>query len=153
MRFPLAIVETVRRAWPSDRPLFFRCSAVDNDADGWTLEDSIVLARRLGELGVDVVDCSSGGTAGSATASSTAPRGLGFQVPFARVIRRESGIRTMAVGLVLEPRQANEVVASGAADLVAIGREALYDPNWAVHAAQTLGVDPEFALWPEQYGW
>jgi 2,4-dienoyl-CoA reductase-like NADH-dependent reductase (Old Yellow Enzyme family) len=153
MRFPLEIARIVRDVWPKDRPVFFRCSSVDNDAAGWSIEDSVVLARRLVELGVDVVDCSSGGIAGSATAAATAPRGLGFQVPFAERIKREAGIATMAVGLIIDPAQAEAVVADGRADLVAIAREALYDPNWPQHAAALLGADKTFAMWPRQYGW
>jgi len=153
MRFPLEVARIIREAWPADRPVFFRCSSVDNDAAGWSIEDSVVLARRLVEIGVDVVDCSSGGIAGSATASATAPRGLGFQVPFAERIRRDVGIATMAVGLIIEPQQAEAVLAEGKADLVAIAREALYDPNWALHAAAALGADERFDRWPRQYGW
>ena len=133
--------------------MFFRCSSVDNDPAGWSLADSVVLARRLAALGIDVMDCSSGGIAGSATAAATAPRSLGFQVPFAERIRKEAGIATMAVGLIIDPAQAQAVVAEGRADLVAIAREALHDPNWALHAAGQLGADDAFALWPKQYGW
>ncbi len=153
MRLPLEIARIVRNAWPADKPVFFRCSSVDNDAAGWSIEDSIVLARRLVEIGIDVVDCSSGGIAGAATASATAPRGLGFQVPFAERIRREAGIATMAVGLIIEPQQAEAVLADGKADLVAVAREALYDPNWSLHAAAALGADDGFSNWPKQYGW
>jgi 2,4-dienoyl-CoA reductase-like NADH-dependent reductase (Old Yellow Enzyme family) len=153
MRFPLEIARIVREAWPADKPVFFRCSSVDNDAAGWSIEDSIVLARRLKEMGIDVVDCSSGGIAGSATAAATAPRGLGFQVPFAERIRRDAGIATMAVGLIIEPAQAEAILADGKADLVAIAREALYDPNWPLHAAALLDADGDFAKWPRQYGW
>ncbi|MEO6269629.1 MAG: NADH:flavin oxidoreductase/NADH oxidase [Lautropia sp.] len=153
MRFPLEIARIVREAWPADKPVFFRCSSVDNDAAGWTIEDSVTLARRLVELGIDVVDCSSGGIAGSATAAATVPRGLGFQVPFAERIKRDTGIRTMAVGLIIDPAQAQAVVAEGKADLVAIAREVLYDPNWPVHAAAMLDADRNFEMWPEQYGW
>jgi 2,4-dienoyl-CoA reductase-like NADH-dependent reductase (Old Yellow Enzyme family) len=153
MRFPLEIARLVRELWPTDKPVFFRCSAVDNDAAGWSIEDSVELAHRLVDVGIDVVDCSSGGIAGSATASATAPRGLGFQVPFAERIRREAGIATMAVGLIIEPAQAEAVVAEGKADLVAIAREALHDPNWPVHAAAALGADKAFSMWPQQYGW
>lgn len=153
MRFPLEIARIVREAWPADKPVFFRCSAVDNDPAGWTLDDSVALARRLGEVGIDVVDCSSGGIAGPATASATAPRGLGFQVPFSDRIRREAGVATMAVGLIIDPAQAEAVLAEGKADLVAIAREALHDPNWPHHAAAALGVDPDFEAWPKQYGW
>ena len=153
MRFPLEIAQVVRDAWPADKPVFFRCSSVDNDAAGWSIEDSVELARRLVALGIDVVDCSSGGIAGPATAAAAAPRGLGFQVPFAERIRRESGIATMAVGLIIDPVQAEAVIAGAKADLVAIAREALLDPNWPVHAAASLGADENFAMWPQQYGW
>jgi 2,4-dienoyl-CoA reductase-like NADH-dependent reductase (Old Yellow Enzyme family) len=153
MRLPLEVARIVREAWPQDKPVFFRCSSVDNDVAGWSIEDSVTLARRLAEIGIDVVDCSSGGIAGSATAAATAPRGLGFQVPFAERIRRDAGIATMAVGLIIEPRQAEAVLVEGKADLVAVAREALYDPNWALHAAAALGADEGFANWPKQYGW
>ena len=153
MRLPLEVARIVREAWPAEKPVFFRCSSVDNDAAGWSIEDSVTLARRLVEIGIDVVDCSSGGIAGSATASNTAPRGLGFQVPFAERIRRDAGIATMAVGLIIEPQQAEAVLLDGNADLVAIAREALYDPNWPLHAAAALGADEGFGNWPKQYGW
>ncbi len=152
MRFPLEIVETVRAVWPADKALFFRISAVDGIDGGWTLEDSVILARALGERGVDVVDCSSGGLMGSATAVRI-PRGPGFQVPFAEKLRRDASIATMAVGLVTEALQAEQVLQSGAADLVAIGREVLYDPNWPVHAEEQLGANDGFRTWPRQYGW
>jgi 2,4-dienoyl-CoA reductase-like NADH-dependent reductase (Old Yellow Enzyme family) len=77
----------------------------------------------------------------------------GFQTPFSEKIKREADIATMAVGLILTPQQAEDALAAGSADLIAIGREALYDPNWPVHAALALGVDPEYAQWPQQYGW
>jgi 2,4-dienoyl-CoA reductase-like NADH-dependent reductase (Old Yellow Enzyme family) len=153
MRYPLEIAKIVRDAWPADKPVFFRCSSVDNDAAGWSLDDSVVLAKRLAGLGIDVVDCSSGGIAGSATAAATAPRGLGFQVPFAERIRKDAGIATMAVGLIIDPAQAEAVVAESRADLVAVARAALHDPNWPLHAAAALGADPAFERWPEQYGW
>jgi 2,4-dienoyl-CoA reductase-like NADH-dependent reductase (Old Yellow Enzyme family) len=151
MRFPLQVVEAVRQAWK--KPLSVRVSSIDDLENGWQLEDTLVFAKELHRIGVDVVDCSSGGIAGSATAATKTvlPRVPGFQVPFAERIRKEVGIKTMAVGLILTPQQAEEV--AGKVDLVAIGREALYDPNWPVHAAQALGVDPEFARWPVQYGW
>lgn len=152
MRFPLEVVETVRAVWPAERPLFFRVSAVDGVDGGWTLEESVVLARALRERGIDVVDCSSGGLTGSATAARL-PRGPGFQVPFAARIRSEADIATMAVGLIVDAAQAEEVLRSGAADLVAIGREALFDPNWPLHAEQALDAGSDFANWPVQYGW
>jgi 2,4-dienoyl-CoA reductase-like NADH-dependent reductase (Old Yellow Enzyme family) len=104
---------------------------------------------------VDVIDCSSGGILGSATAATKTlvPRVPGFQLPFADKIRKDAGVKTMAVGLILTPQQAEEALAAGNADLIAVGREALYDPNWPLHAAQALGVDPKMERWPVQYGW
>ena len=153
MRFPLEIAETVRAAWPKDKPVFFRVSAVDGVEGGWTLEDTLALARALAARGIDVIDCSSGGIAGSATAARI-PRTPGFQVPFAERVRSESGAKTMAVGLILEPQQAESVLRHGQADLVAIGREALYHPNWPLHAERALrGEAAGFAEWPVQAGW
>jgi len=153
MRFPLEIAETVRAAWPKDRPVFFRTSAVDGIDGGWTLDDTVALARELKARDVDVVDCSSGGIAGSATAARIV-RHPGFQVPFAERIRREAAIKTMAVGLIVEPAQAEAVLQAGQADLIAIGRQALYDPNWPLHAERALGGDTvDFERWPVQAGW
>ncbi|BBK38503.1 NADH:flavin oxidoreductase / NADH oxidase [Allostella sp. ATCC 35155] len=154
MRFPLEVVETVRAAWPADRPLFVRISSVDGIEGGWTVEDSVVYARELKARGVDVIDCSSGGLTGSATAARNAPRGLGFQVPYAERVRAEAGLPTMAVGLILDAPQAEQILAEGRADIIAVGREAMNDPNWAVHAARALGLPDEgFPQWPQQYGW
>jgi len=152
MRFALELTEAVRAAWPADLPLFFRISSIDAAVGGWEIEDSIVLAKALQQRGVDVIDCSSGGIAGSATAAAV-PRGPGFQVPFAERIRREAGIATQAVGLILEPAQAEAVLAAGQADLIAIGREALFNPNWPLHAELALEGDAAWAAWPAQYGW
>jgi len=151
MRFPLQVIEEVRKAWK--KPLSVRVSSIDDAEGGWQLEDTLIFANQLKQLGVDVIDCSSGGILGSATAATKTllPRVPGFQVPFAERIKQEVGIRTMAVGLILTPQQAEEVAHK--VDLVAIGREALFDPNWPLHAAQALGADPEFARWPVQYGW
>jgi 2,4-dienoyl-CoA reductase-like NADH-dependent reductase (Old Yellow Enzyme family) len=153
MRFPLEIAETVRAAWPKDQPMFFRVSSVDGIDGGWTLDDTVVLARELKSRDVDVIDCSSGGIAGSATAARIA-RHPGFQVPFAERIKRDTGIKTMAVGLILEPQQAEAVLQHGQADLIAIGRQALYDPNWPLHAERALmGDAADFERWPVQAGW
>jgi 2,4-dienoyl-CoA reductase-like NADH-dependent reductase (Old Yellow Enzyme family) len=155
MRFPLDVVRAVRDAWPQDKPLFVRVSSIDDVEGGWSLEDTLALARKLKEAGVDVVDCSSGGIAGSATAATRTllPRVPGFQLPFAEAIRKEAKLATMAVGLILTAEQAEEALRAGRADLIAVGREALYDPNWPLHAAQALGADPEMGRWPVQYGW
>ena len=153
MRFPLEVVDAVRAAWPVDRPLFFRISSVDGvGGPGWQIEDSVELARALKARGTDVIDCSSGGISGPVT-SAMVPRELGFQVPFAAAVRRESGIATQAVGLILDGAQAEAILQSGAADLVAVAREALVDPFWPHHAARALGTEADFGGWPEQYGW
>jgi 2,4-dienoyl-CoA reductase-like NADH-dependent reductase (Old Yellow Enzyme family) len=155
MRFPLEVARAVRAAWPADKPLFVRVSSIDDVEGGWSIEDTVAFAKQLKAAGVDAVDCSSGGILGSATAATRTllPRVPGFQIPFAERVRRDAGIKTMAVGLILTPQQAEEALQAGRADLIAVGREALYEPNWPLHAAAALGVDPEFARWPVQYGW
>ncbi|HJQ57202.1 MAG TPA: NADH:flavin oxidoreductase/NADH oxidase [Vineibacter sp.] len=151
MRFALEVARAVRAAWPAHKPLFFRVSALDG-ADGWDLDDTVALASELKTCGVDVVDCSSGGLTGTATAAPI-PRYPGFQVPYAAAVRRRAGVASMAVGLILDGPQAEAILQAGDADLVAVGRQALYDPFWALHAAQALGCDPGFALWPSEIGW
>jgi len=151
MRLALEIARRVRSEWPAHKPLFCRLSALDGSLDGWNLDDSVVLARELAHFGVDVIDCSSGGLT-EETRALPVPRGLGFQVPFSERIRREAGVKTQAVGLIVDPPQAEQVLAEGRADLVALGREALFDPYWAHHAAMTLGVDPDYRQWPERHG-
>jgi len=144
MRFPLRVTRAVRTAWPAGLPLFVRISATDWADGGWTIEDSVVFSRHLRDLGVDLVDCSSGGVVSYAKIVS----GPGYQVPFARQIRAEAGIATGAVGLITEPAQAEEIIASDAADAVLLGRRLLSDPYWPLHAAEALGVDVD---WPRQY--
>jgi 2,4-dienoyl-CoA reductase-like NADH-dependent reductase (Old Yellow Enzyme family) len=153
MRFALEVADAVRSEWPAGNPLFYRLSCVDDVEGGWTLDESVTLARALAERGVDVVDCSSGGL-GRRTTPAIIPREPGYQVPYAERIRREAGTPTMAVGLVMDPRHANEIVAAGQADLVAIGREALNNPNWGLHAAVALDGDDAYeSRWPPTYGW
>ncbi|NEK93528.1 NADH:flavin oxidoreductase/NADH oxidase [Modestobacter muralis] len=134
MRFPLEVVAAVRAVWPEDLPLVVRVSAVDATRDGTTLADTMAFARELKALGVDAIDVSGGGIGGG----WEHPIGYGYQVPFAAAIREQAGIPTMAVGLVVDPQQAEAVVATGQADLVAVAREAQDDPNFAVHAARAL---------------
>lgn len=151
MRLPLEVAQIIRQIWPQDRPVFVRVSAVDHVDDGLQIEDTIAFARVLKALGVDVVDCSSGGIVGGATAGRV-PRGPGFQVPYAEAVRRDAGIASMAVGLITTPQQAESILQEGRADLVAIGREALENPNWPLHARRALGEDG-FDAWPDQHGW
>ena len=152
MRFPLDVVQAVRAVIPSDMPLFLRVSAIDGVAGGWTLADTLVFAAQLRNLGVDVVDCSSGGMLGSPTANPLS-RQRGFQVPFAQAVRQTVGVSTMAVGLILDPQQAQQVLLDGCADLIALGREFLSDPNWGVHAALELLGRDGYREWPENAAW
>lgn len=152
MRFALETVARVRAVWPADKPLFMRISATDHVEGGWTVDDSVVLARQVKELGVDVIDCSSGGIGGSVSGSRL-KRDRGWQLPYARRIREEAGIATMGVGMIITGADANDAIADGTADLIAIGREALVDPAWARHAAWDLGADPGFDMAPTQYKW
>jgi 2,4-dienoyl-CoA reductase-like NADH-dependent reductase (Old Yellow Enzyme family) len=151
MRIALEITRAVREAWPSHKPLFFRVSSLDG-AGGWSLEDTVALSQELGRLGVDVVDCSSGGLTGSATAAPIR-RGPGFQVPFASAVRNQGGVKSMAVGLILDGAQAEAVLQAGDADIIAVGRQALQEPYWPLYAAQALGCDPDFKLWNQEVGW
>jgi len=153
MRLALEIAQRVRNVWPDDLPLFFRTSAVDGVPEGWTLDDTVVLAGELKRIGVDVMDCSSSGIAGAATAGGGQRRQPGFQVGYAERVRKDVEMTTMAVGLITHAQQAEAILAEGRADLIAIGREALVDPNWALHAARALGHDTLFATWPKQAGW
>lgn len=152
MTFPLEVVRAVRAVWPAHLPLMCRVSAVDGADGGYTLEDTIVFARALRAEGVDVIDCSSGGISGLSTAGNRLPRSLGYQVPYAEAIRQQADILTMAVGLIVEPEQAESILEKGQADLIAVGREILYNPNWPLNARQAL-VAPDFERWPAPYGW
>jgi 2,4-dienoyl-CoA reductase-like NADH-dependent reductase (Old Yellow Enzyme family) len=152
MRLPLEIVEAVRREMPPTMPLFVRVSAVDGAENGWNLDDTVVFARELKARGVDVIDCSSGGISGSATAAQV-PRGLGFQVPYAERVRKEAGIASMAVGIILESQQAEAILENGQADLIAVGRQSQFNPNIALHWAHDLGINRKFEDWTPEYGW
>ena len=160
MRFALEVTEAVRAAWPDDLPLFFRISAIDGQ--GWEIEDSVVLSRELAALGVDVIDCSAGGIAGAPAfragddgmpLKSSGDRPLGFQVPYAEAVRREAGVKTMAVGRIVDARQSEDILQADQADLIGIGRELMYNPFWALHAAEALEAETAFDLWPDQYRW
>jgi 2,4-dienoyl-CoA reductase-like NADH-dependent reductase (Old Yellow Enzyme family) len=144
MRFPLRLASAVREVWPGHLPLFVRISATDWAEGGWDLPQSIELSRRLKAIGVDLIDCSSGALVPRAKMQI----GPGYQVPFAEAIRREAGIATGAVGMITDPRQAEQIVAEGKADAVLLARAMLRDPYWPLHAAKALGVK---ARWPVQY--
>ena len=152
MRLAIEISSALRRSIPDEMPLFFRVSSTDNVENGWSIEDSVALANELRNVGVDVIDCSSGGISGSATAAK-GKRMPGYQVPFAEKIKQNANVMTMAVGLITHPEQANQIIENGQADLVAVAREALFNPMWAAQAAQYLNQDTQFSLWPKQSGW
>ncbi|MCY4396443.1 MAG: NADH:flavin oxidoreductase/NADH oxidase [Rhodospirillaceae bacterium] len=152
MRFPLLVAERVRRVWPREKPVFLRLSASDEGDPSWTMDEVAVFVGELQKRGIDVIDCSSGGI-GAQGFAIRGRRVPGFQVGLAEEIRRRTGVRTMGVGLITGARQAEDILQRGRCDLVAIGREALHDPYWALHAARELGVDPDFRLWPRPYGW
>jgi 2,4-dienoyl-CoA reductase-like NADH-dependent reductase (Old Yellow Enzyme family) len=134
----------VRRIWPERYPLSVRISCTDWVEGGWSIEDSVSLAAILKGLGVDIVDCSSGGIVPDAKI----PLGPGYQVPFAERIRREACLPTIAVGMITEPRQADLIVRKGQADAVMLARQFLREPYWPIHAARALGYD---IRWPVQY--
>ena len=138
------VVEAVRKVWPQAYPLFVRISATDWVEGGWTPEDSIALARQLKPLGVDVIDCSSGGI----LPHVSIPAGAGYQVQFAERIRRAAGLLTAAVGLITEPTQADDIIRNGQADVVLLGREFLRNPYWPLQAAKRLGKEVSI---PVQY--
>ncbi len=153
MRFPLEVVEAVRTALPDGVPLFVRISATDWIDGGWSMEDSIHLAQRLKQLGVDVIDCSSGGNMAGGATNANISRGPGYQVPFSRDIRHEVEIKTQAVGLIRTAQQAEDILQAGDADLIAIGRQMLVNPFWALHAADYFQLTGSFGAWPKPYGW
>jgi 2,4-dienoyl-CoA reductase-like NADH-dependent reductase (Old Yellow Enzyme family) len=143
MKFPLEVVETVRAVWPKGKPLFMRVSSVDYTDGGVTIEDTVEFAKAARALGVDVVDCSSGGN--TATPPKLRP---GYQVPFAEAVRNGANVATMAVGLILDAALAEEIVAGGKADLVALARPSLEDPNFAIHASAALTGTADYGLAP-----
>ena len=141
MRFPLEVFEAVRAACPDDKPLGVRVSATDWVEGGWTVEETVVFARALKELGCDFVDVSSGGI----DPRQKVPVAPGYQVPFAGRVRREADVPTWAVGMITEPLQAEEIVASGQADMVALARAVMFDPRWSWRAADELGAEIPYA--------
>src|SRR4051794_6114360 len=146
MRLPLRVAERLRRLVPEELPLFVRISATDWVEGGWDIEQSVVLAEHLKDLCVDLIDVSSG----ALVPKARIPVGKGYQVPLARRIRDEAGIRTGAVGMITDPHHADEIVTGGDADLVFIAREMLREPYWALKAQHELGEEPS---WPTSYGY
>ncbi len=144
MRFPISVARAVRDAWPAGLPVFVRLSATDWADGGWDLAQSVQLCRKLKEIGIDLIDCSSGGL----VYQVGIPAGPGYQTPFATTIRKEAGIATGAVGFIIDPMQAEQIIATGLADAVILAREMLRNPYWPMQAALRLKVD---IPWPVQY--
>ena len=144
MRFPLEVFSAMREAWPASKPLGVRISATDYADGGWDIMDSLAFAQELKDRGCDFLDVSGGGL----VPHQRLAVGPGYQVPWAARIRQEVGLPTMTVGMINQPQQAEEIIARGQADLVALARGMLYDPRWTWHAAEELWVDLEY---PPQY--
>jgi 2,4-dienoyl-CoA reductase-like NADH-dependent reductase (Old Yellow Enzyme family) len=144
MRFPLEVIRAVRDAWTRDKALGAKISGTDFAQGGWTADDAVVYARQLKALGCDYVTVSGGGV----VLDAKVPVAPGYQVPYAERVRRESGMTTGAVGLISDPHQAEDIIASGKADFVSLARAMLFDPRWPWHAAVALGADMKY---PRQY--
>jgi len=144
MRFPLEVVQALREAWPAEKPLGAKITGSDFAAGGWTPDEAVVYARALQKLGCDYVTLSGGGT----VLDAKIPVAPGYQVPFAEKVRKEVGITTGAIGLISDPRQAEDIIAGGKADFVALARAMLFNPRWPLHAAAALGKDIRY---PPQY--
>jgi len=144
IRIVCEVVDAVRKLWPERYPVFLRISATDWVDGGWTVEDSIALAKIVQARGVDLVDCSSGGN----IAGARIPVGPGYQVEFSERVRREAGVLSGAVGMITDPAQADQIVRSGQADVVVMARQFLREPYWPLLAARALGHD---MAWPPQY--
>ena len=145
IRLALEIATRVRKEWPAQWPVFVRISASDWTDGGWDIQQSIELAKRLKAIGIELVDCSSGGIGPQIKIPGHEP---GYQVPFAEAVRREAGVLSGAVGMITDARQAEEILATGRADVIFLARQLLRDPYWPLHAARDLGVD---LPWPKQY--
>ena len=143
-RFAIEIAKGVRGAIPEDFPLFARISASDWVEGGWSIEDSVLLSKRLKEVGVDLIDCSSGGNAPKAPI----PAGPGYQIPFSERIKKEAGILTGGIGFITSPEQADHIIRTGLADIVLLAREILRNPYWPMQAAKVLKAEID---WPKQY--
>lgn len=153
MRFPLEVAAAVRNALPDETPLFARISATDWIEGGWEMDDSVTLAKALKVAGVDLVDCSSGGNLVKGATNSNLARSPGYQAPFAQQVRAEAGLMSQAVGLIRTPQLAEQLLQDGYADIIALGRQMLWDPFWPHHAAEELGQTGAFEAWPKPYAW
>jgi 2,4-dienoyl-CoA reductase-like NADH-dependent reductase (Old Yellow Enzyme family) len=150
MRLALEIAEAVRAVWPEEKPLFFRVSALDGKGGLWDLDDTVALAAELGRLGIDAIDCSSGGLSGPSS-MPLVPRVPGYHLPYARAVREGAGVATIAVGLITRPQQAEAALRDGDADIIAMARTLMEEGDWPVKAAHALNVADPYGLMPESY--
>ena len=144
IRMPLLVAQTVRKQWPDNLPVFVRVSSTDWVEGGWDIEQTVRFASMLKQSGIDLIDCSSGGLVPYAVI----PEGPGYQTPFAYAVRKDAGIATGTVGMITDPFQAEQIIATGVADAVVMGREVLRNPYWPLYAAKVLKAD---IPWPKQY--
>jgi 2,4-dienoyl-CoA reductase-like NADH-dependent reductase (Old Yellow Enzyme family) len=152
IKLSIEVAKSIRKNWPEEKALVFRISATDWIDGGWNTDDSIKLAQVLKASGVDIIDCSSGGIGGPHPLPHF-PLAPAFQANLAEAVRNNADIASIAVGLIWEAESANAVIESGKADLVALGRELLNNPNWALHAAETLKADDKYSMWDPAFGW
>ncbi len=150
MRFALELTDAVRREWPDDRPLSFRVSCVDGGGGIWDINDTIELCKRLKTVGVDIIDCSSGGMRGE-TGMSLVPRVPGYHLPYSEAVKAAVDIPVIAVGLITEASQAEQILARGQGDIIAMARELMAQPGWPLQAARELGLDDPWQVQPPDY--
>lgn len=153
MRLAIEVTEAMRAAIPDDVPILWRTSVVDGIDGGLTIEDTIAFARELRAHGVDAIDCSSGGVTADRRQDSRVRRGFAFHAPYSRAIKEAIGMPVATVGLVVDPHQAEAILRAGDADIIAIGRELLNEPNWPLHARDALQGGVRHDHWPRQAGW
>ena len=152
IRFALEVADSIRANWPAGKPLIFRLSGTDWLDGGWEMEDTVRMAAQLKDRGVDMIDCSTGGIGGRER-----PRRMtlaqAFQAPYAAAVKAEADMAAMTVGFIWDPEVADALIAEGKADMVALARELLDDPNWPLHAARAVGADLNYEMWKPEFGW
>ena len=150
MRFAIEVATAVRDLWPKQHPVFFRLSAVDSQGGSWTLSEAVALAKALRDVGIDMIDVSSGGIAGSSNMPMV-PRIPAYQASFSGRIRRQANVGTIAVGGITEAQQAEDILQSGDSDMIAMARELMWNSDWPAHAAYVLGLDDPYSYLPDGY--
>ena len=150
MRFAIEVASAVRDLWPKQHPVFFRLSAVDSQGGSWTLSEAVALAKALRDVGIDMIDVSSGGIAGSSNMPMV-PRIPAYQASFSGRIRRQANVGTIAVGGITEAQQAEDIFETGDSDMIAMARQLMWNSDWPAHAAYVLGLDDPYSYLPDGY--